>query len=555
MFSGRVFIAYAREDQEFVRALADELETAGLTVLWDKLLRGGVWRTEIARHLGVTDALIVVLSPVSVQSDEVKAEVQDAIDSGVRKIVPVILKDCRPFTPLNIYHYVRVDHAKEPLGDRDDHRPRVVPLAAILGALNGPARPKRVFATSNCPEFHLCAEDLIRKAERRVIFVGTGLNLLQSETLAYDVIRRGASDSRETMILLANPASPGVQARLIEEELGSPPPGVGRPGIYQRVDALLRTWMREGSPASVSIRLFNHCPAFALIIIDDDYFLYPYGYKTLGNFSPVISFSKDADPEAAKFLDDQYELIRDDSIDAQAALRLRGGGPAPAAESLVPMAIYFVPPADSALYQFGSQVLGCDVRQQGTTSSPWADRIGTARDYGFHLTVGDALYYSTEAAARTAAAEVEFLCKEFDSFNLTNLRLEKNMPAVGSISIVAEDPTGSLEALHAEMVARVYRRAAASNYTLGRAEADRDQDVERTRLMIDRYRAPYVLARYRPHFTLLTASRDVDADLTDLQRLWEQLRCPSVVRVERLAIMERMDSGAWAIKREVEVAR
>jgi hypothetical protein len=59
-------------------------------------------------------------------------------------------------------------------------------------------------------------------------------------------------------------------------------------------------------------------------------------------------------------------------------------------------ALYFVPPADSALYRFGSSVLGYDCYTGGTLTHPdelvrdaraWHSMVDEPRRYGFHATL------------------------------------------------------------------------------------------------------------------------------------------------------------------------
>jgi hypothetical protein len=59
-------------------------------------------------------------------------------------------------------------------------------------------------------------------------------------------------------------------------------------------------------------------------------------------------------------------------------------------------ALYFIPPADSALYRFGSSVLGYDCYTGGTLTHPdelvrdaraWHSMVDEPRRYGFHATL------------------------------------------------------------------------------------------------------------------------------------------------------------------------
>lgn len=64
-------------------------------------------------------------------------------------------------------------------------------------------------------------------------------------------------------------------------------------------------------------------------------------------------------------------------------------------------AVYFVPKSDSSFYEFGSQILGYDLRARRSVriSSSLEQELGKiddtwvqdARPYGFHVTICDAL--------------------------------------------------------------------------------------------------------------------------------------------------------------------
>lgn len=223
---------------------------------------------------------------------------------------------------------------------------------------------------------------------------------------------------------------------------------------------------------------------------------------------------------------------------------------------LYPLAVYIVPPKGSAFYEFGTQVLGYDVRDGKLLPSPWQEYVGNARDFGFHLTVCDVLYFCSEAHAKMAKAAVEFVASGFKPFEITNLRLKVQFPGPLSLAIVGDDLSGSLEALHSELVHHVYRRAVASNYSLKLASLDRDPHIERARLMIERYKAPYILQRYYPHFTLLNyLPKEKQPEVYKaLENHFANLVPERTLRVEKLALMIRPAADApWKIEREIRL--
>jgi TonB family protein len=86
-----VFISYARDDRDWVQALARQIEGQGLSVWWDIHNRPGQsFDTQIERELNAAKSVIVVWSKDSVGSRWVRAEAGDAMERGI--LVP-ILKD------------------------------------------------------------------------------------------------------------------------------------------------------------------------------------------------------------------------------------------------------------------------------------------------------------------------------------------------------------------------------------------------------------------------------------------------------------------------------
>ncbi|MBU0908854.1 MAG: hypothetical protein KJ717_04745, partial [Proteobacteria bacterium] len=230
---------------------------------------------------------------------------------------------------------------------------------------------KRVFARSDSAEFCSCIESLIRHSHRLVVLIGTGLNILQRDPFAEEVMKRATEGHCRLEIYLADPSSPDVEVRLIEEELGDTSPPVGQPGLSRRLNTLMRLWERSGYSEDISINLFTHYPTFALLIVDNEYFFYPYGYATLGNFSPVLQFSsnRQQDDGIIEFLEKQYKRIKASALDTRIVFSVRNKPKPVDAGVLHPLAVYFIPPEDSDLYKFGTEVLGYDIRRGRSVAS------------------------------------------------------------------------------------------------------------------------------------------------------------------------------------------
>ncbi|PXW99393.1 TIR domain-containing protein [Sphaerotilus hippei] len=87
-----IFISYAREDRDTAHALADALESHGLSVWWDRELAGGEdFATKIEYQLRIAPVVLVLWSTASVLSGFVRDESTRAREQG--KLLPVRIED------------------------------------------------------------------------------------------------------------------------------------------------------------------------------------------------------------------------------------------------------------------------------------------------------------------------------------------------------------------------------------------------------------------------------------------------------------------------------
>ena len=456
--------------------------------------------------------------------------------------------------------------------------PGLVPLAyvlvllniglAILGVLRSPALRTsafpsegkitlRIFPHSNGIDFKRFAQDRILSA-KKVVLIGTGLNILAEPVFVETLMKHAASPGGYYLeIYMADPRSPAIETRLIEEELGAERPEVGDRGIISRFYNLLQNWKKLNCPRQIKIRMFTHYPTFALLMIDTEYFVYPYGLSKLGDFSPVLQFSANdpASRAVTDFLEQQYSFLSRHALDAESVFAIRNKEPVKVDE-LRAFAVYFIPPLDSRLYSFGTAVLGYDIRKGSKEDSKWRQEVGEAEGFGFHLTICDALYFASEAHAETAIEHVKYVIERLRPFDLEKLRVRREFPDRSSISVAVDDPSGSLELLHYELVHRVNRRALGSNYSLGITKPARDADFERAELMIDTYQAPYILGRYHPHFTLLTqvpAERQASVAGELDSALGNAVR-DRRIRVDKVALATKLPGkDRWIIEKEIHL--
>jgi TIR domain len=113
MEMGKIFFSYARADSEFVLKLAEDLRSNDVNLWLDQLdIPGGVpWDDAVEEALHASQCLLVILSPVSVTSNNVKDEISFGLEKR-KDIVPVLYKDCTIPFRLRRLQYIdfRVDY-------------------------------------------------------------------------------------------------------------------------------------------------------------------------------------------------------------------------------------------------------------------------------------------------------------------------------------------------------------------------------------------------------------------------------------------------------------
>ena len=95
----QVYLSYENADKEFASALSNELERRGLSVWLDKrnLLPGDNWSLEIGKALAKSQAMVVLISPESMRSNQVRQEIEYALGNSnyEHRLFPV---EVRPTT-------------------------------------------------------------------------------------------------------------------------------------------------------------------------------------------------------------------------------------------------------------------------------------------------------------------------------------------------------------------------------------------------------------------------------------------------------------------------
>jgi hypothetical protein len=102
-----VFICYSREDDEFVLNLATNLKSRGVPVWLDQwdIPGGADWDLTIDKALDDCAHFLIILSPTSVGSKEVRSELRTVIEAN-KPIVPILYRSCRIPRQLRLIQYI-----------------------------------------------------------------------------------------------------------------------------------------------------------------------------------------------------------------------------------------------------------------------------------------------------------------------------------------------------------------------------------------------------------------------------------------------------------------
>jgi hypothetical protein len=108
----RAFISYSRVNKEFASKLAKELREGGVSIWFDlfDIPTGSRWDDEVEQALRECPVFMIILTPSSIVSANVKDEIGYAIDRG-KRILPILLEECD--VPLRLSRFQYVDFTKK----------------------------------------------------------------------------------------------------------------------------------------------------------------------------------------------------------------------------------------------------------------------------------------------------------------------------------------------------------------------------------------------------------------------------------------------------------
>jgi len=228
-------------------------------------------------------------------------------------------------------------------------------------------------------------------------------------------------------------------------------------------------------------------------------------------------------------------------------------------------AIYYVPPADSKLYQRGSEILGYDVRagqflpeQNPTrTALPEFDVawIAQPQTYGFHMTVGYSLYFDM---AQLAAIEHEmlhvFACFGRDIQFQLKPAIDEWIPFWREeIVVLHYEPNPAMLMLHTMIIARINPFGTGSNLSKAYEQKSSEELDPVLKQRVKQYHTPYMLDGWVPHFSLMYPYTGEHPQ--QMKRTLLDLFPPQPLAVESICLLIRDDAEThYRLYREFHIA-
>jgi hypothetical protein len=220
-------------------------------------------------------------------------------------------------------------------------------------------------------------------------------------------LRKGMHSGVDIKICFVDPYGQNIVSRLADEHVMLlAHPEVGLVGLRRRVDSMLETvarFQRQGKAPNIQILFYDRYPTLSTFIIDDTVTAFFYGFSMTGHASPVLALSG-SDSLSEYFRQNAADIIAS-SVPANDLIKYRRV-PGKRKDEWLPAGVFFVPDRDSVLYRWISELLGWDIwaGQPADPSDEYRGRIphpGTAKYFGAHVTIADAMYFSAgEASGR-----------------------------------------------------------------------------------------------------------------------------------------------------------
>lgn len=226
--------------------------------------------------------------------------------------------------------------------------------------------------------------------------------------------------------------------------------------------------------------------------------------------------------------------------------------------------LYLAPHAHSALWRFGSGVLGYDAQTgqaveqivpRGVDPADFRALTEQPRRYGFHATLKAPFRLAPGRSREDLVAALERFCADRAAFALPRLAvraLGANAAGDAFVALVEPEPTPELQALERETVlAFEPLRAPLTPEEIARRAPERLSPRQRDHLM--RYGYPLVLDEFRFHMTLTgrVPAAQRDAIVAGLAEAYAAAVPEPGLLVDQIAIVEQTGDAPFRVTQRV----
>jgi 2'-5' RNA ligase len=220
-------------------------------------------------------------------------------------------------------------------------------------------------------------------------------------------------------------------------------------------------------------------------------------------------------------------------------------------------AVYLAPPPESALWRFGSAVVGRDAASgearsgfapDGFDAAAWRDMTTEPRRYGFHATIKAPFRLAEEANRSELSDALAELAQQWRPFAAGRLAVSTLSlgEAGGFVALTPPAPSPEIARLE-ERVVRGLDPFRAPLNDAERARRDPSRLTARQRETFERWGYPYALADFRLHFTLTNAVDDSERIAETLAREFAGWVADAELFVDALALFVQKPNGEFVI--------
>jgi len=188
------FISYSRTNRGFALELAKELKASGFLIWFDQLdiPTGSRWDDEIEKALTQCEIFMVILTPQSIASNNVKDEIGYALDSN-KRILPILLEHAN--VPFRIRRFQYVDFT-----DKSNEEGIEAAKQLLRKLMDEPAEPR---PESVAPNVQTPQPEVDRSAELQA----EANRLARQKAEAIRMAREQEQQERSSQVAPAPPAS------------------------------------------------------------------------------------------------------------------------------------------------------------------------------------------------------------------------------------------------------------------------------------------------------------------------------------------------------------